>query len=311
VLRQALLAISDSQQIRQFVTYYPRMRQIVERFVAGESSSDAVDVARDLRAEGLLVTLDYLGEDTTHAAQAEAVTSEYIDLMGKLGAEGLTTGGAVEVSVKPTAVGLYLAGDGEKVAAANIARIAAAARDVGTTVTVDAEDHVAVEATQRIVSQLRSTFGSLGSVAQAMLRRTEADCRALTAQGTRIRLCKGAYNEPETEAYTRRHDIDRSYARCLRILMEGPGYPMVASHDPRLIQIAGSLALQTGRSFGDFEYQMLYGIRPDEQRRLASTGAQVRVYVPYGSDWYGYLVRRLAERPANLAFFLRSISSTS
>jgi proline dehydrogenase len=311
VLRQALLAISDSQQIRQFVTYYPRMRQIVDRFVAGESSSDAVDVARDLRAEGLLVTLDYLGEDTTHAAQAEAVTSEYIDLMGKLGAEGLTTGGAVEVSVKPTAVGLYLADDGEKVAAANIARIAAAARDVGTTVTVDAEDHVAVEATQRIVSQLRSTFGSLGSVAQAMLRRTEADCRALTAQGTRIRLCKGAYNEPETEAYTRRHDIDRSYARCLRILMEGPGYPMVASHDPRLIQIAGSLALQTGRSCGDFEYQMLYGIRPDEQRRLASTGAQVRVYVPYGSDWYGYLVRRLAERPANLAFFLRSISSTS
>ncbi len=166
---------------------------------------------------------------------------------------------------------------------------------------------MADDAAQRIVADLRGTCPDLGIVVQAMLRRTEADSRKLAAKGSRVRLCKGAYNEPESEAYTARHDIDRSYARCLRILMEGPGYPMVASHDPRLIQIAGSLAMQNGRSADDFEYQMLFGIRPDEQRRLAASGAKVRVYVPYGDDWYAYLVRRLAEKPANLRFFLRSL----
>jgi proline dehydrogenase len=215
------------------------------------------------------------------------------------------------VSVKATAVGLYLARDGEQTATDNIAKIAAVAREVGTTVTVDAEDHVAVEAAQRIVASLRSEHPDLGIVVQAMLRRTEADCRNLAIKGGRVRLCKGAYNEPEAEAFTARHDIDRSYARCLRILMEGDGYPMVASHDPRLIEIAGSLALQNGHHAEDFEYQMLFGIRPDEQRRLAATGARVRVYVPYGDDWYGYLVRRLAEKPANLRFFLRSLGSRS
>jgi proline dehydrogenase len=133
--------------------------------------------------------------------------------------------------------------------------------------------------------------------------------RALAAPGVRVRLCKGAYAEPVSEAFTARHDIDKSFARCLRILLEGPGYPMIATHDPRLIAITRSLGL--ARSPDSFEYQMLYGVRPDEQRRLAATGARVRVYLPYGDDWYGYLVRRLAERPANLAFFLRSLSSSS
>jgi proline dehydrogenase len=311
VLRRSLLAVSASPRIRDFVTSYPRTRTIVDRYVAGDSSSDAVRVARTLRSDGLLVTLDYLGEDTTEPAQAEAVTAEYIELLGKLGAEGLTAGGAVEVSVKPTAVGLYLAANGEQIAADNIARIAAAARDAGTTVTVDAEDHVAVAMTQKIVTRLRATYPDLGLVVQAMLRRTEADTRALKTPGTRVRLCKGAYNEPEAEAFTSRHDIDRSYARCLRILMSGAGYPMIASHDPRLIEIAGSLAMQNGRTPGEFEFQMLYGIRRAEQRRLAAEGYRMRVYVPYGNDWYGYLMRRLAERPANLTFFLRSLSSKS
>lgn len=312
MLRRTLLAVSDSQRIRELVTSYPATRNVVGRYVAGDNSSDAVRVARRLRSAGLAVTLDYLGEDTTEAEHAAAVVDEYVSLLGKLAAEGLTEGGAVEVSVKPTAVGLYLAGDGEKIAADNIARIARAAHDVGTTVTLDAEDHVAVEATHRIAAGLRSeSHGDLGIVVQAMLRRTEADCRTLATEGTRVRLCKGAYNEPEHEAFTSRHDIDRSYARSLRILMQGPGYPMVATHDPRLIQIAGSLAMRAGRAATDFEYQMLYGIRPDEQRRLAASGAQVRVYVPYGDDWYAYLVRRLAERPANLRFFLRSLGSSA
>jgi proline dehydrogenase len=301
-----LLAASASSRLRQLITTAPQTRAIVDSYVAGETAEDAVRVTRTLRAAGLLVSLDYLGEDTKDPAQAAAVTDEYIQLLGKLGAEGLTQGGAAEVSVKPTAVGLFL---GAKTARENISRICAAAREAGTTVTLDAEEFGAIEPTLRIAAELRADHPDLGCVIQACLRRSEADCRTLTGHGTRVRLCKGAYDEPESVAFASRREVDSSYARCLRVLMNGPGYPMVATHDPRLIQITSSLALLTGRAPDSFEYQMLYGIRQAEQRRLADTGAKMRVYVPYGGDWYGYLVRRLAERPANLGFFLRSLRS--
>ena len=238
-------------------------------------------------------------------------------LLGKLAAEGLTEGGAVEVSVKPTAVGLLLGTEGqpgpntlgERVATEHLERIAVAARDAGTTVTVDAEDHRTTDAALRIANSLRSRFPSVGSVLQAALRRTEADVRELAAPGTRVRLCKGAYAEPVSEAF----DVQARRRQVLRALPAhpdgGPGYPMIATHDPRLIAITRSLGL--ARTADSFEYQMLYGVRPDEQRRLAASGAKVRVYVPYGGDWYRYLVRRLAERPANLALFLRSLWSKS
>jgi proline dehydrogenase len=341
VLRKVLMAAAASERVRDVVTSAPGARGIVDRYVAGESSEDAVAVARTLRSAGLLVTLDYLGEDTTDAQRAAATAAQYVHLLGKLAAEGLTEGGAVEVSVKPTAVGLLLgtnedgagadsrapdtmAGSaigraaggyggsppremGVRVATEHLERIVIAARDAGTTVTIDAEDHRTTEAGLRIATALRSRFGSVGSVVQAALRRTEADVRELAAPGVRVRLCKGAYAEPVSEAFESRHDVDKSYARCLRILMAGPGFPMIATHDPRLIAITRSLGL--ARPPDGFEYQMLLGVRPDEQRRLAETGAKVRVYVPYGGDWYQYLVRRLAERPANLALFLRSLGS--
>jgi proline dehydrogenase len=306
VLRRVLLAASASSRLRQLITTAPQTRAIVDSYVAGETADDAVRVTRRLRAAGLLVSLDYLGEDTKDLAQAAAVTDEYIDVLGKLAAEGLTQGGAAEVSVKPTAVGLFL---GERIAIENISRICAAAREAGTTVTLDAEEFAAIDPTLRIAAQLRAEYSDLGCVIQARLRRSEADCRALATYGVRVRLCKGAYSEPESVAYTARREVDTSYARCLRALMNGSGYPMLATHDPRLIQITGSLAMLTGRAADTFEYQMLYGIRPAEQRRLADTGARMRVYVPYGGDWYAYLVRRLAERPGNLAFFLRSLRS--
>lgn len=306
MLRRALLAASASSRLRQLITTAPQARAIVDSYVAGDTADDAVRVTRTLRAAGLLVSLDYLGEDTKDPAQAAAVTDEYIELLGKLGAEGLTHGGAAEVSVKPTAVGLFL---GARMAKENIARICTAARDAGTTVTLDAEEFAAIEPTLRIATQLRAEYPDLGCVIQACLRRGEADCRSLAGYGQRVRLCKGAYRELESVAYTSRRDVDMSYARCLRALMNGSGYPMVATHDPRLIEITGSLALLTGRAADSFEYQMLYGIRPAEQRRLAGTGARMRVYVPYGADWYAYLVRRLAERPGNLTFFLRSLRS--
>jgi len=309
VLRKALLAAAASEQIREIVTTTPAARSLVSRYVAGESSEDAVEVARRLRSAGLLVTLDYLGEDTADAQRAAATAAQYVHLLGKLAAEGLTEGGAVEVSVKPTAVGLLLGlnDEGAGIAAEHLERIAVAARDAGTTVTVDAEDHRTTDAALRIANSLRSRFPEVGTVLQAALRRTEGDARELAAPGVRVRLCKGAYAEPVSAAFDSRHEVDKSFARCLRILMAGPGHPMIATHDPRLIAITGSLGL--ARSSGGFEYQMLHGVRPDEQRRLASSGAKVRVYVPYGGDWYPYLVRRLAERPANLALFLRSLFS--
>ncbi|HUC59028.1 MAG TPA: proline dehydrogenase family protein [Streptosporangiaceae bacterium] len=311
MLRRVLLAASASQRVRNLITTAPVSRAVVRRFVAGETSAEALAVVRRLLADGLLVTLDYLGEDTTDPDQAAAVANEYVSLIGMLEAAGVTGGGRTEVSVKPTAVGLGLPEHGEKTAAENIARICAAASRAGTTVTVDMEDHTHVDATLRLVNWLRTDFPDLGCVLQSYLRRTPGDCQAMAVAGSRVRLCKGAYSAPDGVALAIKSEVDRNYARCLRILLDGGGYPMFATHDPRLIAIVSSRTATLGREARGFEYQMLYGIRPDEQNRLASAGAQVRVYVPYGNDWYGYLVRRLAERPANLAFFLRALRSRS
>jgi proline dehydrogenase len=313
VLRRVLLAASNSGRMRQLVTSAPVARGVVARYVAGDRAAEAVAVAARLHAEGLLSSLDHLGEDTRDVRQADLATQEYTTLLAGLAAAGLTAGGGrgAEVSVKPTALGLGLADHGEKTATENISRICAAAREAGTTVTVDMEDHTHVDATLRIVRALRGEFPDLGCVIQSQLRRSAADCAALTAPGSRVRLCKGAYNAPQEVAFTSRAEVDRSYARCLRVLMRGAGYPMLATHDPRLIEAGAALAHLAGRGPADFEYQMLYGIRPAEQRRLAAGGARMRVYLPYGSDWYGYLVRRLAERPANLAFFARSLLTRS
>jgi proline dehydrogenase len=287
----------------------PVTRDVVARFVAGPTAPDALAVTEGLLADGRLVTIDFLGEDTTDPDQAAAVADEYVQLLGLLAAAGLARHGRAEVSVKPTAVGLGLADHGDKTAQENIARIATAARNAGTTVTLDMEDHTRAEATLRLVSELRADFPDLGCVIQSYLRRSADDCRDLAVAGSRVRLCKGAYQAPDGVGLTSRAEVDLSYARCMRILFDGPGYPMLATHDPRLIKIAAVKADAVGRAADSFEYQMLYGIRPAEQARLAASGARMRVYVPYGSDWYGYLVRRLAERPANLAFFLRAVSS--
>ncbi len=309
MLRRALLAASASQTLRRIVTTAPVARDVVARFVAGDNADDALRATRRLQADGLLVSLDYLGEDTVDPEQATAVTEEYVRLLGLLAGAGLASGGRAEVSVKPTAVGLGLREHGEKTARENIARIATAAHDAGTTVTIDMEDHTRVEQTLQILGQLRPEFPDLGCVIQSYLRRSPEDCRALAVKGSRVRLCKGAYSAAAGVAFAARSEVDRCYARCLRVLLGGPGYPMIATHDPRLIKIAGVRAAAARRSADSFEYQMLYGIRPAEQLRLARSGAQVRVYLPYGQDWYGYLVRRLAERPANLAFFLRSLAT--
>ncbi len=307
MIRQALLSISRSDRIKALVAGAPVSRNVVTRFVAGETSADVVRVTHELVGSGRLVTVDHLGEDTLDLAQAEATRDAYVELLGLLGEARLTSG--AEVSVKLSAVGQALPGDGEKIALENAHAICEKAAQVGTTVTLDMEDHTTTDSTFGILSELRKDFPSTGAVLQAYLFRTEADCRDLAHAGSRVRLCKGAYKEPESVAFQDNGDVDRSYVRCLKVLMAGAGYPMVASHDPVLVEIAGALAVRHDRAKGSYEFQMLYGVRPEEQKRLAAQGEKMRVYVPYGDEWYGYMVRRMAEKPANLSLFLRALTS--
>lgn len=307
MLRRALLAASRSGRLEHLSRTAPVARDVVARYVAGDDVGEAIRVAHELHSANLLVSLDHLGEDTRDVGQAEATAKHYVDLLYRLGDAGLA--GGTEVSVKLSALGQALGSDGERLAREGAARICEAASEVGTTVTLDMEDHTTVDSTLRILRGLRTRFPDLGAVIQSQLKRSESDCADLAGEGSRVRLCKGAYAPPERVAYVSGHETDRSYVRCLATLMAGEGYPMVATHDPRLIAIAEALAALNDRGDDSFEYQLLYGVRPEEQRRLARGGARVRVYVPYGDQWYAYLVRRLAERPANLAFFLRSLTS--
>jgi proline dehydrogenase len=309
VLRQGLLQLAKSGRVRDLIERAPVSRDVVHRFVAGDSTSDAVHAAADLELTGRMSTIDHLGEDTLELGQAQATRDAYLSLLSSLAVAGLTQGGKAEVSLKLSALGQSLPGDGAKIALEHAREICQVAANAGTTVTLDMENHTTTDSTLETLRELRQDFPSVGAVLQAYLHRTEADCRELAHEGSRVRLCKGAYKEPESVAYQANDDVDRSYVRCLKVLMAGQGYPMIASHDPRLVEIAGALAHQQNRTADSFEYQMLYGIRPDEQKRIADRGDQMRVYIPYGQEWYGYLMRRMAERPANTIFFLRALAT--
>ncbi|GCD89700.1 proline dehydrogenase [Nocardioides sp. LS1] len=307
LLRQPILLLARSEQIKKLVSTMPVSAGIVTSYVPGETTDSAVDATAGLVGDGLKVTLDFLGEDTLDVEQADATVAAYLDLLQALAAHGLTRG--AEVSVKLSAVGQAIPDNGDKIALENARTICRAARNAGTTVTLDMEDHTTTDRTLATLRELRKDFPETGAVLQAYLHRTEADCRALAYEGSRVRLCKGAYKEPESVAFQDRLDVDRSYVRCLKVLLAGQGYPMIATHDPRMVEIASSLASRYGRAQGSYEFQMLYGIRPEEQKRLASSGETMRVYIPYGQEWYGYLMRRLAERPQNLSFFAKSLIS--
>ena len=304
-----MLQISESDLVRKAVVTAPVSRAVVARYVAGESVPDAVTVAGELRTTNRLATIDYLGDDTTDAVQAATTRDTYVHLLDLLAEADLTAYGAAEVSVKLSAIGQALPADGDAIALENARAICEAAQAAGTTVTLDMEDHTTTDRTLATLHALREDFPWVGAVLQSYLHRTEADCRDLATAGSRVRLCKGAYKEPASVAYQDGDDVDLSYVRCLKVLMAGDGYPMVASHDPRLVDIAAALAGHHGRAPDSYEFQMLLGIRMNEQKRIADRGHQMRVYVPFGEDWYGYLVRRMAERPANVQFFLRSLAT--
>ena len=300
MLRSMLLAAGRSPRMRALAEGSAPLRPLVNRFVAGTDLDAALPVIAGL-ATDRLVTVDHLGENTTDRAGVDATVAAYRALLLRLTAEGLAD--RVEVSVKLSALGRGLP-DGDALALAGAREICAAAAEAGTTVTVDMEDHTTTDATLATVVALRDDFPWVAAVLQSQLRRTEADCRDLAGPGSRVRLCKGAYDEPESVAFADHADVDRSYVRCLRILFSGQGTPLVATHDPRLVAIARHL----GRD-RPYELQMLYGVRPDAQVELAAAGERMRVYVPYGTQCYGYFMRRLAERPANVAFFLRALAT--
>lgn len=309
-VRPAILAASRSDWLRRTAQRLPVTSKVVHRFVPGETLGCVLDSVAALRDSGCFVSVDYLGEDVADVDAAAANMQAYLDLLDALGSrpDAVHDGARpLEVSLKLSALGQALERDGEKIARENAHTICARAQRVGAWVTVDAEDHTTTDSTLSIVSDLRGEFPGLGVVLQAYLRRTLGDCRDFAS--ARVRLCKGAYDEPASVAYRDGAAVTASYLDCLRVLMAGSGYPMVASHDPAIIDAAAAMARETGRDAADFEYQMLYGIRDGEQRRLANAGNRVRVYVPFGARWYGYFMRRLAERPANLMFLLRALAS--
>ncbi|MFI6251103.1 proline dehydrogenase family protein [Streptomyces sp. NPDC051016] len=306
MLGPVILAASRSDRMRRLISAAPVTKQVVDRFIPGETVADIVPIIEELTGRGLELTMDVVGEDITTPEQAAAARDAYLALVGRLKDLGL--GERVEMSVKLSMFGQALDG-GHELALANVRPVVEAAAAIGTTVTLDAEDHTTLDSMFAIHEELRKDFPQTGCVIQAYLFRTEADARRLAAAGSRVRLVKGAYKEPAEVAYQQKSEIDKAYVRILRTLMEGEGYPMVGSHDPRLISIAQELARRAGRKPDEYEFQMLYGIRSDEHLRLAAEGHRMRVYTAYGTDWYGYFMRRLAEKPANLRFFVRSMIS--
>lgn len=311
-LRKGLLGLSGNGAARQVVERTPVSRSALLRLVAGEDTEAAVAAATGLLASGRLSTLSYFGEETVDFAQASRNRDAYLALLRALREKSATQGGAAEVSIKLSALGRTLPDDGAKIALDNARQICEAAGRAGTTVTIDMEDRTAVDSTLEVVRDLRADFPWVGAVLLADLRRTEADCRDLATAGSRVRLCKGAaHAQSDPAAYRDKQDVRLSYVRCAKILLAGRGYPMLATHDADLIDITRSLADKELRAPESFEYQMFFGIRPDEQQRLVHEGVGVRVYVPYGdrSQWSRYALRRMAERPSETMFARRSGST--
>lgn len=305
MLSSTLNHAARSHRARRVVEGVPVTRRVVDRFVAGENIPDAVEATVSLRAGGRHVTLDVLGEDVTDLAGARATRDAYVALLSALHEAGAAAG--TDVSLKMTALGHALADRGEDVALTHAREICLAASSVGCTVTLDMEGYATVDSTLAIGDELRRDFPSTGNVVQSNLRRTPGDIAALARSKARVRVVKGAYKESADTAYQRKAEVDEAYINDVDTLMASTCYPMVATHDPRMLVHAAATALKYGRGQDQWEVQMLYGIRTDLQAQAVTAGRQMRVYIPFGTDWYGYFMRRLAERPANVVFFLRAL----
>ena len=303
-LRDLFLALSTNSAMRQFVMSFPLSRRVSRRFVAGETREEAVAAIRKLNSQGLLVTLDVLGESVTNESEARAAKDEYLQALMAIRANGVQS----HVSVKLTQMGLGINPD---LAFDNVRQITARAKEVNSFTRIDMEDSTATQATLNIYKHLREEFDNVGIVIQAYLYRSEQDMHALYEMGGRVRLCKGAYKEPARVAFPMKKDVDANYLKLAEIFLQPNGnepgsraHLALATHDERIVEWAKARIKQNHVDPARYEFQMLYGIRSDLQRRLVAEGYPVRVYVPYGSHWYPYFMRRLAERPANIWFFV-------
>lgn len=293
-----VVAVAESAPVRSMVTGTRAGRALARRFVAGDTLSEAIGAATTLKNQGMNVSLDLLGEEVHSAGEVEAALAGYVACLDEIAAQGIDG----NISIKLTQLGLAFDPD---LARSTLDRLAASAARLNLTVTIDMEDSTYTQATVDIYADAQQVHGNLGLALQAYLRRTPEDLKRLMALGGHIRICKGAYVEPETVAFTTKSEVDAAFARLLHMLMGSDDVtPAVATHDPKLIELTRQLARLRANPF---EFQMLYGVRPQAQKKLAAAGFPIRIYVPYGSRWYPYLVRRLAERPANLGFFLRAL----
>lgn len=304
MLRSALLALSQSPRIARFVVHNQLSRRVVRRFVAGEHLDEAVAAVRALNHSGRLASLDCLGESVSSEPEARAAAAAYCDMFDRIAGEKLTC----NVSLKLTQLGLDISPSLCEELLAEIVNRAAAQ---GNFVRIDMESSTYTQRTIDICKRMRTHSDSVGTVIQSYLFRTEQDARDLLAVGCRLRLVKGAYKEPASVAFPRKADVDANYIKVMNIILPSGVYHGIATHDPRMLDATKKFAAEQGIRTDQFEFQMLYGIRSDLQEQLIREGYRLRVYVPYGSDWFPYFMRRLAERPANLKFFLSNLFRSS
>lgn len=304
-LRDAFLALSTNPVAHKAVIGFPLSRKVTRRFVAGETLEEAVRAVRRVNESGMLGVFDFLGEAVTNAEDSLRARAEYFRILDEIEREKLNA----YVSMKPTQMGLVIS---PELAYENIHAIATRAQEVGTTIRVEMEDSPHTQATLDLFKRLRAELVNVGVVIQSMLYRSQADVEELYALGARVRLVKGAYKEPPEVAYPLKKDVDANYLKLAEIYLRDPVAPAGAhlalgTHDSKIVGWAKQFTKEHNTPPERYEFQMLYGIRPDLQRQLAAEGYTVRVYVPYGSQWYPYFMRRLAERPANVIFLVSNL----
>ena len=302
ISRSALIWLSRKEGLKEFATRFGFFRKLTTRFVAGETIDDAITYIRQINAENCTASFDHLNESVGSDAEAEAEVNEYLDILAKITETQIRS----NVSIKLTQFGLGL---DPELAYRNARRVVEEARNRGNFVRVDMEDSNVTQVTIDIFKRLRAEFdlNDVGIVLQSYLRRTYADAQDLIKLPARIRICKGAYNEPPEVAFPDKKDVDANYVKVMQLLLSSGTYHGIATHDPKMIDATIDFVQREGVGKEKFEFQMLFGIRRDLQRQLARDGYNVRIYVPYGKHWYPYFMRRLAERPANVWFVLKNV----
>ena len=300
VMRQAFLYLSQSKGMRHWMETSSLSGGLTRRFVAGRTLESAMEVCRRLYGEHLLSTIDQLGENVANDGEAIEFRRSIEGVYRSIAASGLP----LTVSIKLTQLGLDLSTD---ICRANTDILAKMAAEQGSRLEIDMESHEYVDRTLTITEEMQAKYGRVRCVLQAYLYRTEADLRRMNRLGIPVRLCKGAYNEPASEAFPRKSEMDDNYLKLARLLIDEGNFPAFATHDPKMIDGILDAVKKNGRKSEDFEFQMLYGVRRDLQTKLAAKGYGVRLYVPYGNAWYPYFMRRLAERPANVLFLAKNL----